>query len=150
MSRRSLLLFPAVVAAIALPVAPALAGEDDPVPSAPVPSAPAPSAPAPSAPAAGSATLHVSQCVGTKRAKVRVTGTEIDEVVFFVDGARVKALSEPNSGDEFTLSMKCSTLSVGAHRGRASVSFSAGASPSSTTLRFQVTRARQGSPRFTG
>jgi hypothetical protein len=140
MSRRSLLLFPAMVAAIALPVAPALAGEDDPAPTAP-------SAPAP---AAGSASLHVSQCVGAKRARVRVTGTEIAEVTFFVDGERVKTVTEPNSDEEWRLSMKCSTLSVGAHRGRAAVSFEEGASPTSTTLRFQVTRARQGSPRFTG
>jgi hypothetical protein len=131
MPRRSLLLLPAVLAALSLPVAPALAGggdDDDGDDSA-------------------SAILHATQCVSAKRAKVRVTGDQIDSVRFIVDGDRVKTDGSPNSGGRYTLSMRCSHLRVGVHRGRAVVSFEEGAS---RTLRFQITRSRQTSPRFTG
>ena len=46
--------------------------------------------------------------------------------------------------------MKCRHLSVGAHRARAVVTFEEGSSPARQTLRFQITRARKVSPRFTG
>jgi hypothetical protein len=44
-------------------------------------------------------------------------------------------------------SMPCSELTVGAHRARAVVGFSG---DTSKTLRFQLTRVRSSSPRFTG
>ena len=131
MFRRSLLLLPAVLAAIALPVSPALAGEDN--------------------GDSASATLSAPQgCVSGERAKVEVSGTLIESVAFFVDGKRIKTVTEPNSGDSFLLAMKCSDLRVGAHRARAVVSFEEGSTPASKTLRFQITRSRQGTPRFAG
>ena len=130
MSRRSLLLLPTVLAAIALPVAPALAGEDE---------------------ADDTATLHTSRgCVSGDRAKSAVTGDNIDSVAFNLDGKRVKVVTEPNAAGRYKLSMLCARLSVGAHRARAVVTFEEGSSPASQTLRFQVTRSRQGSPQFTG
>jgi hypothetical protein len=147
--RRPLLLLPALLAALALPVAPALAGEDDGTPPpAPVP-APAPS-PAP-VPVVGAAKLHVSLgCVSHTRAKAVVTGTNIDTVAFYVDGKRQKTVSSPTSSGRYVFTMSCSRLSVGAHTARAVATFQAGTSPEQQTLRFQITRARQASARFTG
>jgi hypothetical protein len=129
---RHLLLLPVVLAAIALPVSPAFAGEDEDDET-------------------GSARLDVSQgCVSGDRAKVTVTGDNIDSVAFFVDGNRVRTVSRPNAGGRFTVSMNCARLRVGAHRARAVVMFEQGVSPARQTLRFQITRPRQVSPRLTG
>jgi hypothetical protein len=131
-SRHKLLLLPALVCSLALPVAPAVAGEDDPTPGT------APGL----GPVIAPATLDVEQgCVLGKRAKVVVTAPGADAVTFFLDGRRVKTVT-PSSRGRAVISMRCSHLKVGAHRGRAVVG--------SQTLRFQITRARQGSPRFTG
>jgi hypothetical protein len=131
MSRGSLLVLPAVLAALALPVAPALAGEDD--------------------DDSPSATLRASQgCVAGDRATASVTGDDIDTVAYFLDGNHVKTVTQPNAQGRFSISMACAHLRVGAHRARAVVTFEAGSSPASQTLRFQITRSRQGSPRFAG
>jgi hypothetical protein len=124
-SRRTLLLLPAALTALALPVSPALAGEDD-----------------------DPATLNESRgCVNESSAKVTVSGDDIDAVVFSVDGRVRKTVTSPTNRGTFVFSMRCSRLSVGAHRARAVVTFEEG---STDTLRFQITRSRQGSPRFTG
>jgi hypothetical protein len=52
----------------------------------------------------------------------------------------------PSSKGRAVISMRCTRLSVGAHRGRAVASYAS----SQQTLRFQITRARQSSPQFTG
>jgi hypothetical protein len=84
-------------------------------------------------------------------AKAVVTGEPIESVAFFLDGKRVKTVTRPDSASRFTYSMRCAHLRVGAHRGRAVVTFQSGATPASKTLRFQITRrAAQRSPRFTG
>lgn len=125
MFRRPLLLLPALIAGLALPVAPALAGEDD-----------------------GAGSLdQVRNCVNHSRAKVTVSGDEVDSVVFFVDGRRVKAVNEPTVHGTFVMSMRCRTLSAGAHRGRAVVTDTEG---DTSTLRFSIARAAQAAPRFTG
>jgi hypothetical protein len=132
--RRTLLFLPAVLAAIALPVAPALAGEDG-----------------DSNGSSGPANLRASQgCVAGHWATAAVTGAGIAKVAFYLDGKLVKTATQPNSKGAFATWMKCARLRVGAHRGRAVVSFAQGSSPASQTLRFQVTRSRAGSPRFTG
>jgi hypothetical protein len=134
-SARGLLLLPVLLAAIALPVSPALAGEEE-----------------DGEEETGSATLDVAQgCVSRDRARVVVTGENIDSVAFFVDGDRVRTVSRPGAGGRFSLSMSCSRLSVGAHRARAVVTFEQGTTPARRTLRFQITRSRQQvSPRQTG
>jgi hypothetical protein len=149
MSRRNILLLPAVLAAIAIPVAPAFAGEDDGDDPSNTPTAPAdPNAPVTPA----SASLRSSQgCLSGPRAKAVVTGEPIESVAFFLDGKRVKTVTRPDSANRFTFSMGCARLSAGAHRGRAVVTFESGATPATRTLRFQITRrAAQRSPRFTG
>jgi hypothetical protein len=129
--KRPLLLLPAVLAAIALPASPALAGEGD--------------------DDDGTAKLRASQgCVSGDRAKATVTGDNIDEVAFYVDGELVKRVTRPDDSDRYVVSMRCARLSVGAHRARAVVTFEEGSSPALRTLRFQITRSRQASPRFTG
>jgi hypothetical protein len=126
--RRPLLLLPVLAGALALPATPALAGEDD--------------------GDSGSAKLRATQgCVSGNRAKAVVTGDDIDSVVFYVDGERIKRLTGPNSGDRFVFTMKCSRLDVGAHRASAVVTSSEG---SRRALRFQITRAAQVSPQYTG
>jgi hypothetical protein len=146
MSRRLLLLLTAVLAAVALPVSPALAGEDDPTPiPAPV-IAPAPEI----APSTGLATLHSQDCVSRARAKATVTGELIASVAFYVDGDLVKTISQPDSAGRYSLTMICAHLHVGAHRGKAVVTFQQAATPAGETLRFQITRSRQGTARFAG
>jgi hypothetical protein len=126
-SRRSLFLLPAVLAAVSLPVSPALAGEDD------------------------DASLDVPRnCVSDNRVKATVSGDDIDTVAFYVDGERVDRVTRPTVRGTFVFSMRCSRLSVGAHRARAVVNFESASSPEQQTLRFQITRAAQRSPRFTG
>jgi hypothetical protein len=151
MSRRNILLLPALVAAIAMPVAPAFAGEDDGDDQNNTPTAPAPADPnAPATPA--SASLRSTQgCLSGSQAKAFVTGEPIESVAFFVDGKRVKTVTRPDSASRFSFSMRCANLRAGAHRGRAEVTFESGAAPATKTLRFQITRrAAQRSPRFTG
>jgi hypothetical protein len=146
-SRRSLLLPPALIAALALSAAPALAGED-PEPTPPPP--PAPSAPVPAAPT-GTATLHVTHgCVTGGRVRANVTGADIASVTYFVDGKRAARVTSPSSSGRYAFSMACSRLGFGAHRARASVVFTAGTSPARMTRRFQITRKGQSSARFTG
>lgn len=130
MSRRSMLVLPAVIAAISMPAASALAGEDD----------------------DGSAKLHVSShsCVSGHRVKAAVNGGEIDSVAYYVDGRLVKTVTQAAGTGRYVFSMPCSRLTVGAHRARAVVTFAADTSPARTTLRFQITRTRASSPRFTG
>jgi hypothetical protein len=124
--RRSMLLVPALVAGLALPVAPAFAGEDDDDP----------------------ATLHQKRdCVSDSRAKATVTGDDIDTVAFYVDGDRVKTVTRPTARGSYVFAMRCARLRVGTHRARAVVTFE---DSSSSTLRFRITRSQQGFPRFTG
>jgi hypothetical protein len=140
MSRRTLLLLPAVIAAVALPPSAAMAGEDDPV----TPPTPAPGPELVS----GSASLNASDgCVERARARITVTGELIESVAFFVDGDRVKTVTTPDAAGRYKLTMACSHLRVGAHRGKAVVSFEQGAGE---TLRFQLTRTRRQAPRFAG
>jgi hypothetical protein len=154
MLQRSLLLLTAALAAMAMAVTPALAGEDPGDGSSPpavTPPAPATPAPAPPPATTGSARLRTSQgCVAGNHAKAVVSGTSIKSVAFFVDGRRVKRVTAPDAGGRFTLTMNCAHLRVGAHRGKATVAFQAGVSPTRRTLRFQITRARQSRPQFTG
>jgi hypothetical protein len=120
------LLLPALIAGLLLPAAPALAGEDD---------------------GDSPALDHVRNCVNHSRAKVTVSGDEVDAVVFYVDGRRVKAVDEPTVNDTYVMSMRCRSLTPGAHRGRAVVTDTEG---DRSTLRFTLARTAQAAPRFTG
>jgi hypothetical protein len=159
MHARSLLFLPVMLAAFALPVAPALAGdpedgEDPPPVVAPVvPPAPTLPAPAPApldpqivAPLNGTATLRAQSCVSRTQAQAVVTGERIASVVFFLDGRRV----DTDAGDSFEHSTTCSHLRPGAHRARVVVRFQPGVTPVRRTLRFLLVRRVQTTPRFAG
>ena len=153
MFRRLLLLMTMALAALAVAVTPALAGEDPDDPAASPPATqPAPAQPAP-APLAlhGSAKLRTSQgCLAENRAQASVNGTQIESVAFFVDGRKVRTVFAPDESGRFTFTMSCSRLGFGTHRARATVAFKSGVSPTSRTLVFQITRSRQVSPQFAG
>jgi hypothetical protein len=145
------------LAAMALAVTPAFAGEEpDPTaapPAQPAPTpTPTPTTPTPAVPvvAHGSANLRTSQCLVANRAKASVFGKAISSVAFYVDGKKVKTVSSSDSSGRYTFAMSCSHLSVGTHRARATVSFRSGASPTTKTLMFQITRASAVSPQFAG
>jgi hypothetical protein len=142
MSRNSLLLLPALLGAIAVPVAPALAGENNSSPTDPT------SPTNPTGPVPNAASLHASQaCVSGHRAKATVSGSNIASVRFYVSGKHITTVTQPNAKGGYSVSMSCARLSVGAHSARAVVTFAQG---SSQTLRFQITHSAQASPRFTG
>ena len=140
------------LAAFALAVTPAFAGEE-PDPTAAPPAQPSPSpTPAPPAPVVhGSAKLRTSQgCLTNNEAKASVSGKSIVSVAFYVDGRKVKTVSSPDASGRFAFTMSCSHLSIGTHRARAAVSFESGVTPTQRTLLFQITRARAAIPQFAG
>jgi hypothetical protein len=152
MFRRALLLMTMALAASALAVTPALAGEDpdDPASSPPA-TQPAPTQPSPAPALHGSAKLRTSQgCLAENRAQASVNGTQIESVAFFVDGSKVRTVFAPDESGRFTFTMSCSRLRFGTHRARATVAFKSGVSPSSRTLVFQITRSRPVRPQFAG
>jgi hypothetical protein len=117
---------PVLIAGLALPVSSALAGEDD----------------------GNDAKLHeIHNCLSGGRAKVTVTGGDVDSVRFYIDGHRVQTVTRPTHNGTYVLGMKCRRLSPGAHRARAVVTDTSG---DRRTLRFTITRAARTSPRFTG
>jgi hypothetical protein len=155
MFRRALLLMTMALAALAVAVTPALAGEDPDDPAASPPAtqpAPAQPAPAPAPPALhGSAKLRTSQgCLAQNRAQASVNGRQIESVAFFVDGRKVRTVFAPDESRRFTFAMSCSRLRFGTHRARATVAFKSGVSPASRTLVFQITRSRPVRPQFAG
>jgi hypothetical protein len=157
MYRRALMLTTTALAAFALTVPPALAGED-PDPTSPPAAQPTPTQPSPTptqptpVPVVhGSAKLRTSQgCMAANRTKASVSGKAIESVAFFVDGKKVKTVTTPDSSGRFTLSMSCRQLGIGTHRARAAVTFQSGVSPTHRTMIFQITRAQQVRPQFAG
>jgi hypothetical protein len=142
------------LAAMALAVTPALAGEEpDPTPPPAAQPAPAPTpTPTPTVPVVqtGSAHLHTSQCTDGDQTKASVSGRRIESVAFFVDGKKVKTVTTPNAGASYRLTMSCAHLTSGTHHARAAVTFKTGVSPQHRTLVFQITRVQQARPQFTG
>jgi hypothetical protein len=153
MFRRALLLMTMALAALALAVTPAFAGEDPDDPAASPPATqPTPTQPAPAPPVLhGSAKLRTSQgCLAENRAQASVSGRQIESVAFFVDGRKARTVFAPDESGRFTFTMSCSRLGFGTHRARAAVAFKRGVSPTSRTLVFQITRSRPVRPQFAG
>jgi hypothetical protein len=153
MFRRALLLMTMALAALALAVTPAFAGEDPDDPAASPPATqPTPTQPAPAPPVLhGSAKLRTSQgCLAENRAQASVSGRQIESVAFFVDGRKARTVFAPDESGRFTFTMSCSRLGFGTHRARAAVAFKRGVSPKSRTLAFQITRSRPVRPQFAG
>jgi hypothetical protein len=131
MSRRALPLLTAALA-LALPVAPALAGEDD--------------------GDAGSAKLHAPSrgCTPGHRISAWVTGDNIDRVSFYVEGQLITTDRVAGSSGRYRVSMSCSRLHVGANTARAVTTFTEDTSPARMVQHFTLTRLSRAGARFTG
>ena len=83
-----------------------------------------------------------------------MTGRNIAQVVFLLDGRKVKTLTKPNAGSRWTARITPRKLKLGTHRVRAGVSFVRNATPRVRVLSLTFQRcaraARRVSPRFTG
>ncbi|WP_313674317.1 hypothetical protein, partial [Mycolicibacterium sp.] len=103
---------------------------------------------------AGSARVSGSQgCVTGRYAYVRVRGTEIRQVSYYVSGKRIKTLTERNSrGRYFELRYPVRKLNPGGSGKRvtANVLYVSGASPATATLRWRIVRCAKAKPKFTG
>jgi hypothetical protein len=135
---RSLLVPLAVIAAIAMPVAPAFGGEEEGEDGGGGGGGGAPSA-------------HASRgCVNADpddHVKVAVTGNDIVRVAFYVDGDLVKTDRSASPGGRYVLKMRCAQLSIGATGGRAVATLEGG---ERQTVRFQIIRSAQDTAQFTG
>ena len=83
---------------------------------------------------------------------VQVTGRQINRVVFYLDGKKVKTLARPNKGTRYALAVRPGTLKRGTHRVLAVTYFRAGSGTKPRTLRvvFQRCGRRTVAPQFTG
>lgn len=84
--------------------------------------------------------------------RVTVTGRQIRQVVFRLDGRIVRNLRRPNSGTRFVLPVDPRRMKVGVHRVLARVVFTTASGTRTRTLRvtFSKCARRATSPQFTG
>jgi hypothetical protein len=102
--------------------------------------------------ARGAATISGrTGCQGTAF-NVTVSGREIEQVVFTLDGKIVRVLSKPNSGSRWTLPVNPKAMRNGVHRVLARTIFTKQSGTKSRTLRVTFSRCarRATSPAFTG
>jgi hypothetical protein len=100
----------------------------------------------------GAATISgLTGCQGTAF-NVTVSGREIEQVVFTVDGKIVRVLSKPNSGSRWMLPVNPKPMRNGVHRVLARTIFTKQSGTKSRTLRVTFSRCarRAASPAFTG
>jgi hypothetical protein len=159
MPARALLVSTTLIAALAIPATPALAGGDDPDAPAPAPpptaqpgpvAAPAPAPETPASPSVASARLRATGTCAHGRAGASVRGTEIASVTFSVDGRRVRTVTAPDDHGRFAFSMSCTAMRTGIHRGRALVTFRPGATAAHRSIAFRFARLPRVRPQFTG
>ena len=102
----------------------------------------------------GSATLRgPSGCPTTSAVAATVTGRRIVQVTFYVDGKKVKTLTQPNkSGGRWVLPMNVRRFAFGSHRVQARIQFARSSQTSSRTLRMSFSRCHPANvkPNFTG
>ena len=91
-------------------------------------------------------------CASAKYSRAIVTGSNIKQVTFYVNGKKVKTLTKPNSGKNYQLRYRTSSLKYGTYKVRATVQFVTGATPRSRNLNLQFNRCRPRviKPKFTG
>ncbi len=91
-------------------------------------------------------------CAASRYAKASVTGTNIKQVTFYVNGRKVKTLTKANSGKNFQVRFLTKSLKYGTYKVRVAVRFKANAVPQSRTLNLQFNRCRPRviKPTFTG
>jgi hypothetical protein len=88
----------------------------------------------------------------TKNFNVTVTGKQIRQVVFFLNGKRIKTLTKPNAGRAFSLPVRPGTLKRGTHHVTATATFTKASGARPRTLRVTFLRCGRAatSPQFTG
>jgi hypothetical protein len=107
---------------------------------------------APASVISGTATIRgKTGCQGTPFL-VTVSGREIEQVVFTMDGKIVRVLTAPNSGTRYVLPVNPRTKKFGLHRVLARIIYTKKSGTKSRTLRVVFSRCakRAVSPAFTG
>jgi len=92
-------------------------------------------------------------CVKSAYGTAAITGTNIKQVTFYVNGKLFKRLTRANSGKNYKMQLKAKGLKYGTYKISAKVQFVTGASPASKTLNVQFSRCRPRvviQPKFTG
>jgi hypothetical protein len=101
----------------------------------------------------GSAKLSgPSGCPRTSAVAASVSGRRIVKVTFYVDGKKVKTLTEPNRKGRWVLPMNVKRFAFGTHRVRVVVKFAKSSQTKAKTLRLSFNRCRPAAvrPQFTG
>jgi hypothetical protein len=102
----------------------------------------------------GSATLRgPSGCPTTSAVAATVSGRRIVKVTFYVDGKKVKTLTQPNkSGGRWVLPMNVKRFAFGTHRVQARIQFARSSQTRARTLRMSFSRCHPANvtPKFTG
>ena len=90
-------------------------------------------------------------CISNNTHVLRVTGSRIARVSFYVDGRYVGTRTKPNKGSAYTVTVRGSKLRRGSHVVSARVTYQAGTNPRTRTLSLSFARcARALTPKFTG
>ena len=95
--------------------------------------------------------LAPTGCVA-KEFNARVRGVEIKQVVFRLDGKKIKTLTKPNSGRFYLVRINPAKFKIGVHRILATVTFNpeTNQSPKTYRISFQRCAKKLAAPRFTG
>jgi hypothetical protein len=93
-----------------------------------------------------------SGCPTTSAVAAAVSGRRIVKVTFYVDGKKVKTLSEPNRDGRWVLPMNVKRFAFGTHRVRVTVQFARSSQTKAKTLRLSFSRCHSAvvKPQFTG
>ncbi len=90
-------------------------------------------------------------CIAARSHVLRVTGSRIARVSFYLDGRYVGTRTKANSGSAYTFTVRGAKLRRGAHRVVARVTYRADTNPATRTLTLAFARcARAVTPKFTG
>ena len=93
-----------------------------------------------------------SGCPTTNVVAASVSGRRIVKVTFYVDGKKVKTLTEPNRNGRWVLPMNVKRFAFGTHRVRVTVQFAKSSQTRAKTLRLSFNRCHPAvvKPQFTG
>ena len=91
-------------------------------------------------------------CPTTTAVAASVSGRRIVKVTFYVDGKKVKTLTEPNRNGRWVLPMNVKRFAFGTHRVRVTVQFAKSSQTKAKTLRLSFNRCHSAvvKPQFTG
>jgi hypothetical protein len=100
----------------------------------------------------GSAKLAAPTGCVARAFNARVSGVNVQKVVFKLDGKTIKTLTKPNSGSRFQVRVNPAKMRIGIHRINATVTFKPATKKKAQTFRisFQRCAKKLAAPRFTG